>query len=66
MGSNLELEIPSVLVAPIVVDGKPQAILYLTKCDLACPFDEADLRKVTGFCQVVSLGLDRRKARSQR
>jgi len=61
MGSNLEMEIPCVLVVPVMMEGTMKAILYLTKRDLATPFDEADLRTVTSFGQVLSLGLQARE-----
>jgi GAF domain-containing protein len=55
--SNLETEIPSLLVAPLHLNGEIKALLYLTRWDISNPFDEASLELVEGFCEMLSRDL---------
>ncbi|HBN10210.1 MAG TPA: hypothetical protein DD435_16750 [Cyanobacteria bacterium UBA8530] len=52
LSSRLEVEIPSILVSPIVSDGRVAAILYLTRWDISDPFSEEDLELLDAFCQM--------------
>lgn len=56
-GSNLEVEIPSVLMTPVLSDGRLAAILYLTKRDLNQPYDDAALQTLEACCATLAQGL---------
>lgn len=54
VGSNLELELPSVLVSPVVSKGQVVAVFYLTKRDISEPFGDEDQQILDNYGELVS------------
>jgi hypothetical protein len=56
VGTNMEAELPSVLVAPVLAmaegGGRVMAIIYLLKRDISHPFGDEDLDVLRCFCEV--------------
>lgn len=64
VASNLEAEIPSVAVAPIILNGQVVAALYAVRRDLSRPFEQEDLEILQKLCEVLGKTLSERQARA--